>query len=114
MEFRRCERGGSLGLMRASEEGDPSAFVTTSTFTDFWFIAKYGTSDRVPLLAVLVHLDSATLDFRQSGWSELQSTLRYAQRNKKPKKGGIIEIRAKRFTSGLTLDEKVRVRQCPK
>ena len=32
--------------------------------------------------------------------------IRYAQRNKKPKKGGIIEIRAKRFTSGLSLDEK--------
>ena len=68
------------------EDEDPSEFVTTSTFTDFSFIATYGTSDGVSLLAALVHLHSATLDFRQSGWSELQSTLRYAQRNKKPKK----------------------------
>ena len=65
----------SIGMStRASEEGDPSAFVTAPTFADFSFIATYGTSDRVPLLGALVHLHLATLDFRQSGWSKRQRT----------------------------------------
>ena len=39
-------------------------------------ITKSSTFDSTPLLAARIHLQSAKLDFRQSGWSEAQSTLR--------------------------------------
>jgi uncharacterized protein (DUF305 family) len=79
-----------------------SAIAMASTFTDCSFRCKSSTSDSAPFLTALLHLHSATLDFRQI-WlkrSVRREAVRLAKRHKKPEKREMVETRTKRFKSG--------------
>ena len=70
-----------------------SVIAMASTFTDCSFRCKSSTSDSAPFLIALIHLHSATLDFRQI-WmkrSVKREPCVYAKRHKKPEKREIVE-----------------------